>query len=35
MGPSITVHYNGYVDTSMQGNSGSSVGPAINVRYNG
>jgi hypothetical protein len=34
VGPSITVHYNGKVEASMQCYSKGSVGPSITVHYN-
>jgi hypothetical protein len=35
LGPSITVHNNGQVETSMQGYNKDSVGPIIKVRISG
>jgi hypothetical protein len=35
LGPSITVHYNGYVEAYMRGYSKGSLGPSITVHYNG
>jgi hypothetical protein len=32
---SITVHYDGYGEASMQGNINGSEGPFITVQYNG
>jgi hypothetical protein len=33
--PSITVHFNGYVEASMQGHSKGSVGPFLTEHYKG
>jgi hypothetical protein len=33
VGPSISVHYNGYVEAYMQGYIKGSVGPSITVHY--
>jgi hypothetical protein len=35
LGPSITMHYNGYVDAYMQGYSKGRVGKSIMVYCNG
>jgi hypothetical protein len=35
VGPSISVHYNGYLEASMQGYNKGSVGRSIPVHYNG
>jgi hypothetical protein len=35
LGPSITVHYNGYLEAFMQGYSKGIFGPFITVHYNG
>jgi hypothetical protein len=35
VGPSITVHFIGYVEASMQGYSKGSLGPSIMGYYNG
>jgi hypothetical protein len=35
VGPSITVHYNGYVEASILGYSKRNMGPFILVQHNG
>jgi hypothetical protein len=35
IGSSITVHYNAYIEASMQGYSNGSFGSSITVHYNG
>jgi hypothetical protein len=35
LGPSLTVHYNVYVEASMLFYSKGSLGPSIMIRYNG
>jgi hypothetical protein len=35
VGPFMTVHYNGYLEVSIQGYSKGSVGSFMTVHYNG
>jgi hypothetical protein len=35
VGPFMTIHYNGYVDASMEGYSKGNLGTFISVHYNG